>query len=299
MKVTASVIIPSYNSKKHILRCLNSVSAQGTDFPYEIILVDSSEDDTLDRIPKGFPGLKTVKLSRRTFPGTARNIGIQQAEGEYIAFTDADCEVEREWLAKLVSWHRRGKRVVGGAVLNGTPESAVGTAEYLIEFKEFLPSRPAGNVEFLPTCNLSFHRKIFKDHGYLEDVVKGSDTLFCRKITRKGETILFDPTIRVRHWNRTQFKHFLRNQMELGLGSARIRGKFKMPGSFLVRKGVRLGAPIWVGLLPFFRLYLLGKILLTQQERALFLKLLVLLPLIFSGQLAYAWGFMKGARHGQ
>lgn len=84
-----SVVIPAYNVAAHIGEAIDSVLAQ--DYaPVEIIVVDDgSRDDTADVVSSRFP---QVTLIRKANGGaaTARNAGIRQAQGEFIAFLDAD-----------------------------------------------------------------------------------------------------------------------------------------------------------------------------------------------------------------
>ena len=52
----------------------------------------------------------SVRMPQRTLPGLARNLGIEMATGELLAFTDADCVPEPLWIAKMVQAHA-GKTV--------------------------------------------------------------------------------------------------------------------------------------------------------------------------------------------
>ena len=91
-----SVIIPCYNVEKFVFRCFESIEKQTCGMEcLEIIFVDDfSTDGTwekLNAIEKKFPEqVMLVKCEKNSGPGTARNIGIGYASGEYIAFVDAD-----------------------------------------------------------------------------------------------------------------------------------------------------------------------------------------------------------------
>jgi len=71
-----SVIIPSYNSNKTIEKCLNSILNQTYSDEYEIIVVDSSIDNTSDIVKNKFKDVKLAHLKKKTDPGTARNLGF-------------------------------------------------------------------------------------------------------------------------------------------------------------------------------------------------------------------------------
>lgn len=284
-----SVVIPSYNPGEDIKRCLSSVTAQQTSVSYEVIVVDSSEKDFTAEWQAAFPGVRFIHLSQRAFPGTARNHGAREARGEYVTFTDTDCVIDADWVEEIWQAHQRGHQVVGGSVDNGTPESYVGTAEYLLEFNEMNPWMPSREVQALPSCNLSIHKKVFEKCGYLENAEKGSDTLFCVKVTSHGFKIFFTPKAKVTHRNRCVAAKYFNNQKALGRGSAGIRMKTNRPGAFLTK------FPFLIPLIPGLRSLAIGKRLL-RSRLGLFGKFCWHYPLIFAGLWSYTSGFWEGYR---
>ena len=95
-----SVIVPVYNVSKYIQKCVESILNQSyTNF--ELILIDDgSTDDSFD-ICQVFATKDTrVKAMRQSNagPSKARNVGIRQAEGEYITFVDSDDFVSDSYL---------------------------------------------------------------------------------------------------------------------------------------------------------------------------------------------------------
>jgi len=94
MPIKFSIIIPVYNKKPHIKRCLDSVFKQ-TNNEFEVIIIDdNSTDGSLEEIKKYDDS--RINVYRRTEPGpggyAARNLGIEKAKYEWIAFLDADDE---------------------------------------------------------------------------------------------------------------------------------------------------------------------------------------------------------------
>ncbi len=91
-----SVIIPVYNEEAHLTRCLDSVLSQ-TYGNLEIITVDDGSTDRSPEILKEYAAKdKRIKIISKENGGasTARNMGIEAAEGSYIGFVDADDWVE-------------------------------------------------------------------------------------------------------------------------------------------------------------------------------------------------------------
>lgn len=94
MSVKFSIIIPVYNKRPHIKRCLDSVFNQ-TYNTFEVIIVDDHSNDGSHEEIKNY-GDPRIQIYSRTEPGpggyAARNLGIEKAEYNWIAFLDADDE---------------------------------------------------------------------------------------------------------------------------------------------------------------------------------------------------------------
>ena len=88
-----SVIIPTYNSSKSIVETLDSVLNQ-THEKIEVIVVDDcSTDDTVSKIQeieRDNKNISLYQLSENSGVSQARNLGLDKANGEYIAFLDSD-----------------------------------------------------------------------------------------------------------------------------------------------------------------------------------------------------------------
>ncbi|MFA5145949.1 MAG: glycosyltransferase [Candidatus Omnitrophota bacterium] len=93
MKELVSVIIPAYNCARYISEALDSVFYQ-TYRDFEVIVIDDgSTDGTIDILKKyaaEHPGKMSCIYQKNSGPGKARNRGIKEARGEYVAFLDSD-----------------------------------------------------------------------------------------------------------------------------------------------------------------------------------------------------------------
>ena len=100
-----SIIVPVYNGERYVQRALDSALAQ-TLRDIEVVCVDDGSTDGTARILDGYADRDPrVKVIHRGNEGVsaARNAGIEAAEGRYIAFLDADDELEPETCARLVA----------------------------------------------------------------------------------------------------------------------------------------------------------------------------------------------------
>jgi glycosyltransferase involved in cell wall biosynthesis len=102
-----SVVIPLYNKRDTVLRALNSVLMQ-TVRPFEVIVVDDGSTDGSGEVVTGFKN-RDIRLIAQTNAGvsSARNRGIAEAEGDWIAFLDADDEWLPDFLGKIISLNAR------------------------------------------------------------------------------------------------------------------------------------------------------------------------------------------------
>jgi len=273
-------------------QCLTALLAQQGVPHFQIIVVDSSADGTVERLRRDFPIVEVIALDQQTHQSSARNIGITYTQASFIAITDQDCIAPPDWLARLLVRHQDGDyAVVGGAIGNGTPKNTVGTASYLIEFNEFMPTGKLRLVSMVPHCNVCFRREVFSTVGPFVAVPPGAeDQVFNFLLCQRGQRILFDPAIVVDHLNRTDFSTFLRHQRLLGFGSAVARRTVAIPGQMFVRH------PFLAYALPLVRLGRTTGRLLSSNRPAL-LQYFRLLPILLPGYVSWTKGFLAGLRH--
>lgn len=285
-----SVVVPCYRPGRLIDGCLDTLLAQDFDGAYEVIVVESTGDGTAERLQAGFPRVRVIAPPSRTLPAEAQNIGVAAAGAPFVAITNHDCLVPRDWLRRLLARHETGTyAAVGGAVANGTPESVVGTAAYWSEFNEFTTGRSAGAVPGVPQCNVCFRRSALVGPTPFPTVRFGAEELtFNFELTRAGGVFFFDPTIVVTHLNRTSLAAFLSHQHTLGSGSAMARRLVPLPGASVVRH------PISIPLLPILRL---GRLLtrVARRHPTELPRVSALLPLLLLGYAVWAVGFWRGA----
>ncbi len=173
-QTTVTVVIPTYNRKGLLPRALASVARQ-IRLPEEVIVVDDgSTDDTEGLIRRQFPDVRYLQQENRGV-SAARNRGIREAKGEWVAFLDSDDEWLPEKLERQLDalredsefllchtneiWIRRGKRVnpmkkhtkFGGFIFkNCLPLCVISPSSVLVHRSLF--ERVGLFDESLPTC---------------------------------------------------------------------------------------------------------------------------------------------------
>ncbi|WP_375310678.1 glycosyltransferase family 2 protein [Bradyrhizobium sp. A5] len=112
-----SIIIPAYNAAACLERAVKSVQAQ-TEQSFEIIVIDDCSSDatvqTATELGRLDPRVRLIVLSSNGGPSVARNAGIAEAKGEWLAILDADDAFKPDRLRRLISFgEERGLDLVG------------------------------------------------------------------------------------------------------------------------------------------------------------------------------------------
>ena len=287
--VAVSIIIPCRNHARELDRCLRSLRAQSSDEPFEIIVVDSSSTDAVVAVTRNYPDVHLVRSEHRLMPGAARNLGARQSRGRILAFVDADCIVEADWIATLRRALETDCRAVGGAVLDGKPGNAISVIDNLMQFVDLHPSRKRGPRDLLPSCNIAIARTDFDAVGGFPELAlpAGEDVLFCGRLrSRWKDGLHFEPAMQVRHFGRSKLREFWMHQICFGF----CRGAYALE----LRPEHRQIARYWVAA-PAVAMKRLWYLLSHAADRpAQLTRAVVLLPLLTVGVVAWSIGFRRG-----
>jgi len=117
--IEASIVIPSYNRKSILEKCLEALFNQ--DYPndkYEIVLIDDGSTDETDKMVASLDPpcrLRYVRNNKRLGVPKSRNRGIRLARGKYIICVDSDIIVVPEFAQEHLKYHR----LYGDGIVNG------------------------------------------------------------------------------------------------------------------------------------------------------------------------------------
>jgi len=195
MKV--SIVIVTYNRGQIINRCLSSLERQTTK-PDEIIVIDSSDNNETKRIVQGKRIIYKHTI-RRLHQPQARNIALEMAKGDIIAFLDDDVICATKWLENIIQGYSLDDVAgVGGPVIrsdeNLRPLERVKRSDKNQNFftryggihviGAWVPSEPV-RTKLMMGCNMSFLKEKLKEVG-------GFDEFYGRDAAYREET---DPQI--------------------------------------------------------------------------------------------------------
>jgi GT2 family glycosyltransferase len=281
-----SVIIPALDAWRTLPAVLDALRPQVEREDREVLLVESSGQLSSKELERRWPWVRALALPEPALPGEARNVGARAADGEWLAFLDADCVPRECWLDELEGSIRPGVDAVAGSILNGTPRSPVGTAGYLLEFANWHPDANA-ELEHAASCNLLLRRAALAElGGFAEDVFPGEDTILTVPLGAAGR-LRFAPGAGVRHLNDTGLGRFLRHQRRLGRSFAVVCARSEFPHR-------SLGRPLLGPVAGAFRLLALAWRLIGRPKQAL--AALLLAPLLLAGLGAWTIGLTTSGR---
>jgi len=190
-----SIIIPAKNEEKNIGFCLDSIFA--LDYSkenYEVIVVDNGSVDQTTQIAIK-KGVQVLVLPGKKI-STLRNAGSKQAKAEILAFLDADCTVERDWLQKAEKYFTDKSIVCFGSAPQIPLEPTwVQSTWYQVRKK----ADKVTETPWLESMNMFVRREIFeKIHGFNEKLVTCEDVDLSYRLSPYGK-IVSDQSIKATH----------------------------------------------------------------------------------------------------
>ena len=197
-----SVIMPVYNVEEYLNECLDSVTQQ-TLKDIEIICIDDGSTDNslkiLNEYAQKDPRIKII-TKKNEGQAIARNIGIKEAQGEYVAFVDSDDFIEPDMFEKLYSKAKDNNLDLAMCKIatydNQTGEIKDNVWYYMLGvFRDFEKDifTHKDTKEF--TCNISVtpYNKIYKN-----SLLKENDILFPEGLIFEDEKFFFDTYLRAK-----------------------------------------------------------------------------------------------------
>lgn len=221
-----SVVICAHNAEATIAECLRHTCA--LDYPgLEVIVVDDGSSDATAEIAASFAGVRLIRLAHSGL-AAARNEGFGAANGELVAYLDADAYPTPEWpyyLALGLNAHDVGG--VGGPNLPPTTDP-IGA--------HVVARSPGGPVhvltsddraEHVPGCNMAFWKIVLTEVGGFDPVyvAAGDDVDLCWRTLDRGWSIGFHPAAVVWHHRRPGLRPYLRQQAGYGRSEALVEAR--------------------------------------------------------------------------
>lgn len=240
--MSISVIIPVYNREHFIQECVKSVLKQNTSRDYEVILVDDGSKDRTREIMAAWashPRVKILNNDKNQGTSYAKNRGIAESKGKYLAFTDSDCIVDTYWLEELTKPFDSDPKIMitGGCIVEPEPQTyweTVNKGCYFLGPKN-------KDVSYIIGCNMAFRREFLLNHLF-DNALRfpgGEERELCLICLKLGNRVYYTVQAKVNHYHRADFRATVRQSFRFGYGNAYALLKqgyspFRAPGLPLV-----------------------------------------------------------------
>lgn len=201
-----SVIVPVYNAERYLKPCVESILAQ-TFRDFEVLLIDDGSTDLSGSICDGYADADNrVRVLHKPNGGVsqARNDGIGQAAGKYLAFSDSDDTVAPDWLETL--YQKAEQTSADLVVCNFYTVSASGKEPHCHAFAEgevlegealktrlYQAIASCNDVGLYSLCNKLFRADVVRASGlsFQKGMSFGEDMLFLLDVYRQAGRIAF------------------------------------------------------------------------------------------------------------
>ncbi len=257
-----SVIVAAYNASATLDDCLTSLLQSHYPNVEVVVVDDGSRDDTgaiADAHAHADARIKVLHVLNNGL-SVARNLGLARATCDIVAYTDADCRVDADWLhyvaLKLLNSDVVG---VGGPNLVPPDDGLIAQAVGLAPGNPMHVMLSDEIAEHIPGCNMAYWKWVLDDVGGFRPVYRaaGDDVDICWRLQARGYRIGFAPAALVWHHRRNSLRAYLKQQV--GYGHAESLLEREQPEKFnglgQVRWAGRVYAPLATRVLNRARIY--------------------------------------------
>lgn len=224
-----SIIIPTYNRPSALSSCLSAL-AQLDYKPYEVIIVDDGGDIFLDDVISQYS--VTLIKQNNMGAGSARNRGIEVANGDYIAFVDDDTQPASDWLTQLInSATQHADIIAGGYTQNRLTNNIYSIASQLIIDMSYEYYQTEHSASFFTSNNMLIPTDTLRQLGGFDELMRCSeDRELCFRWVQTGRILQYIPTAIMYHEHHLTFWGFVKQHLCYGGGAYqyRMRRSYKL-----------------------------------------------------------------------
>ncbi len=191
-KFTISIVIPAFKAEKHLPLLLEKIRAQ-TLRPSEIVVVDSTPSEATESLLANWDGGIPVVYEKVGFsyPGHARNLGVQRAGGQWIAFLDCRTRPNPDWLESTASVALTSKAEFIGALCLSEADT---------QFKRIMLAATYGREMMRTLPGSMITKSAFeKSGGFLPLIRAGEDLEWMQRIKSSSINTAFVRAATIRY----------------------------------------------------------------------------------------------------
>ena len=220
---SVSVIVPVHNAERCLDRLMASLRRQ--DYPndrVEVFLVDNNSTDRSAEVIKGFADATLLRFTDWQSSYASRNVGIDHASGEVLAFIDADCWAHPRWLAEGV-----------GALVGRGLDRVAGRVGFVLSrypniYEVYDSARNFRQGDFVDrgwsgAGNLFVRRRLMEEIGPWDPcLISQGDTEFGLRATRLGKSLGYAPGALIYHRARGSLRALVKKWIRTEFGAAQV-----------------------------------------------------------------------------
>jgi GT2 family glycosyltransferase len=224
-----SVVVPVKNGASSIVRCLDALAGQRGVANVEVIVVDNNSTDDTRAIASAHPVVTAVISESRPGSYAARNAGLAAARADVLAFTDADCTPEPDWLAAaLAAFDATSADLIAGAIRAHVSPQPTLWERY--DRAVYLRQQDIVQAGWAVTANLFVRRRVFDAVGSFDaTLLSGGDREFCLRARAKGFAIAYAADAAITHEPRKSAREIWTLNRRVGAGLAALHDRGEVP----------------------------------------------------------------------
>ena len=205
-------MVCSYNGAKTIDETLVALSK--LNYPdYEVIVVDDGSTDATAEIARKY-GVLLIQTENKGL-SSARNLGMEAATGQIVAYIDDDAYPDPDWLSFVAASFQRADHVgmggpniapAGGGLIPDSVAHSPGGPVHVLLTDDI--------AEHIPGCNMAFRLDPLRAIGGFDPQfrVAGDDVDICWRVQERGWTLGFSPAAVVWHHRRASIRAYWKQQ---------------------------------------------------------------------------------------
>lgn len=206
--LTTAVITTVKNDASGLSALLNDLLTQSLQ-PDEVIVILAGSDGDTEMVIKSFSDklpLTCIVMSKKATRSQSRNKGVDQAKSSIIAFTDAGCQLDSDWLKELVRpfTDKAVQLVSGFTKVQAQTAWEEAQAHFVLVKRKDIETHP------LPaTRNMAILKSVFiQNKGFRDELNFAEDFEFARRLRANGVKAFFAPKALVAWRPRSNYKEF-------------------------------------------------------------------------------------------
>lgn len=285
-----SVIVPTRARLPQLRRCLEALAQQR--YPrdrFEVLVINDGSPPLPASELEAFAARLQLRWVDQAWggPAAARNTGIREAHGQWLAFTDDDCAPDPEWLTSLVAYlTTTPDALVGGHVRNALADDACATASQLLVdyLYAYYAQGHARGPAFFTSNNFAGRAETVRALGGFDTGFRlpaGEDRDFSDRWRATGSPLVYCPAAVVWHYHAMSLRAFTRQHRNYGRGA----------WTFHRARAQRGGTPRELEPLRFYTGLVIYPLRMVRTPRAL-----VHVALLGWAQVVNAFGYFEGWR---